>query len=132
MSSHFPDKGILWRVWNDDTRSEIAQRKWPVLLFVMDRQPVIWPYLKQIIEEMPANAQLRELLRKYYPALLIEADALPEELNALGAGSRYHIAVLSPYGLTPMATIDPMSGTAAEVIDEIVLILERLIEVWRS
>lgn len=132
MSSHFPDKGILWRVWNDDTQSEIAQRKWPVLLFVVDRKPVIWPCLKQILEDMPANATLRELLRKHYPAVLIEASKLPEKLKALGAGSRYHIAVLSPYGLTPMVIIDPMSGTPEEIVDEIVLILERLVNAWRS
>jgi hypothetical protein len=29
--------------------------------------------------------------------LYIEADALPEELKELGAGRRYHIAILSPY-----------------------------------
>ena len=130
MSSHFPDKGILWRVWNDETQTEITQRKWPVLLFVIDRQPVIWGCLKKILEDMPANTKLRELLRKHYPALLIEADALPEQFKGLGAGIRYHIAVLSPYGMTPMVTIDPMSGTPADVIDEIVLILERLINVW--
>ena len=132
MAAVFPDKGILWRVWNDDTRLEIAQRKWPVLLFVMDRKPIIGPCLKQILGDMPANAKLRELLRKHYPALLIEADSVPVELAGLGAGSRYHIAVLSPYGLTPLITVDPMKGTAAEIIDEIVMILERLVDAWRG
>jgi len=131
MSPNFPDTGILWRIWNDDTRREIAQRKWPVLLFVVDQRPVIWPQLKQILEGMPANTRLRELLGKHYPALLIEASNLPAELEALGAGSRYHIAVLSPFGLTPMATIDPVSGTPEEIINEIVLILERLVKAWR-
>src|SRR6266478_824900 len=130
MSSRFPDKGILWRVWNDDTRREIEQRACPVLLFVLDRTPAVWPWLKQIFEDMPADARLRELLRKPYVGLLIEADAIPEELKALGAGSRYHIAVLSPYGLTPMVIIDPTSGTPADVIGRIVAVLERLIGVW--
>ena len=130
MTLHFPEKGILWRVWNDDTRNEIEQRQRPVLVFVVDRELVVWPYLNQIFEDMPANAKLRELLRRFYPALLIDAAALPEQLRALGAGSRYHIAVLSPYGLTPMVIIDPWSNKPAEVINEIVLILERLVDVW--
>ena len=127
----FPDKGILWRGLNDDTRAEIAQRKQPVLLFVLDRHPAVWPRLKQILEGLPANAKLRELLRRSFPALVIEADDLPEELKAFGAGTSYQIAVLSPSGLTPMVTIDPMKGTAGDVISEIVCILERLVSVWR-
>jgi len=63
--------------------------------------------------------------------LLIKADAMPEELEVLGAGSRYHIAVLSPYGLTPMVVIDPARGTPADIIGEIVAVLERLIDAWR-
>ena len=100
------------------------------MLFVLDRTPAVWPWLKQIFEDMPADARLRELLRRPYVGLLIEADAIPEELKALGAGSRYHIAVLSPYGLTPMVIIDPTSGTPADVIGRIVAVLERLIGVW--
>ena len=63
--------------------------------------------------------------------MLVKADAVPQRLKELGAGSRYHIAVLSPYGLTPMVTIDPVSGKPAEVVNKIVLILERLIDIWR-
>ena len=81
---------------------------------------------------MPANAKLRALLDEFFLALFIKAEALPEYLKELGAGSRYHIAVLSPYGLTPMVTIDPVSGKPAEVVSRIVLILERLIGIWRS
>ena len=131
MSSHFPDKGILWRIWNDDTRSEIAQRRFPVLLFVLDRRPAIWLQLKQIFEGMPGNVGMRELLRRDYPAVVVEASDIPEELAVLGAGSQFHIAVLSPYGLTPMVVIDPTLGTSAEIIDEIVLILEQMKNVWR-
>ena len=78
---------------------------------------------------MPANTKLRALLRESYPAVYIEADALPEELKELGAGRGYHIAILSPYGLTPIVTIDPVSGKPAEVVSEIVSILERLLTV---
>jgi hypothetical protein len=127
-ASEFPDKGILWRGWNDATLSIINEKQRPVLLFVTD--PFVWPFLREIFKAMPTNTKLRTLLHDSYPALYIEADALPEELKALGAGSRYHIAILSPYGLTPIVTIDPVRGKPAEVISEIVLILERLLTVW--
>jgi hypothetical protein len=132
MSTHqFPEQGILWRSWCDETLRHIEEKKRPVLLFVPDLDPFVWPFLREIFREMPANAKLRALLHEFFPALFIKADALPEELKALGAGSRYHIAILSPYGLTPMVTIDPVTGKPAEVVNEIVSILERLLEVWR-
>ena len=64
--------------------------------------------------------------------MFIEVDSIPPDLKALGAGSNYHIAVLSPHGLTPMVTIDPVSGKPAEVVSRIVLILERIIGIRRS
>src|SRR5439155_20096804 len=91
-----------------------------------------WPFLKAVLRAMPASARLRELLHERYPALFLEADALPEELKLLGAGDRYHIAVLSPAGLTPMITIDPVHGAPTEVVAEIVRVLERLDEVRRA
>jgi hypothetical protein len=129
--SEFPDKGILWRGWDDATLGIINEKQRPVLLFVADPDPVVWPFLRDIFKEMPANARLRTLLHESYLALYLEANALPEDLEALGAGSRYHIAILSPSGLTPMITIDPMGGTPVEVVNEIVSILERLLAVWR-
>ncbi len=130
-ASEFPDKGILWLKWNDATLRVINEKQRPILLFVADKDPFVWPFLREIFKLMPANMKLRALLHESYPALYIETDELPEDLKALGAGSRYHIAILSPHGLTPMVTIDPVSGKPAEVIDEIVLILERLLDVWR-
>lgn len=129
-ASEFPDKGILWLRWNEAALRAINERQRPVLLFVADKDPFVWPFLREIFKEMPVNAKLRTLLHESYPALYIEADELPEELKALGAGSRYHIAILSPYGLTPIVTIDPVSGKPAEVVNEIVLILERLLTAW--
>ena len=129
--SEFPDKGILWRGWDDTTLSIISERQRPVLLFVADTDPAIWPFLREVLREMPANAKLRGLLHESCPALFIKAEELPEDLKALGAGSRYHIAILSPHGLTPIVTIDPVTGKPTAVVDEIVLILERLLAVWR-
>jgi hypothetical protein len=129
--SEFPQRGIRWRGWNDETLQLIRERGYPVLLFVADPRAIAWPLLEAVFRAMPKNAVLRELLHERYPALFIEADALPDELKLLGAGERYHIAVLSPAGLTPMITIDTSRRTPAETVEEIVRILQRLDEVWR-
>jgi hypothetical protein len=128
--TQFPEKGILWRGWGDETLRDIAQRAQPVLLFVADPASFVWPFLREIFKAMPANGQLRALLHESFIALHINADALPEFLKELGAGSRFHIAILSPYGLTPMATFDPVHGNPAEVVDEIALALERITPFW--
>jgi len=126
-----PADGILWRGWSDETLRDIAERARPVLLFVADPDPWIWPFLRETFKAMPANASLRKLLHESFIALFIKADELPQELESLGAGSRFHIAILSPYGLTPMITINPVHGSPAETVNEIVRVLERLAATWR-
>ena len=126
----FPDKGILWRGWDDDTLRIIQEKNRPVLLFVADTDPFVWPFLREIFKAMPASARLRQLLNDFYPALFIKADAIPADLTTLGAGSNYHIAVLSPYGLTPMVTIE-IQRSPEKVVHTIVEILERLVDAWR-
>jgi hypothetical protein len=88
------ERGILWRGWNDEMLRLIQERGYPALLFVADPHAIAWPLLEAVFRAMPKNAVLRELLHERYPALFIEADALPDELKLLGAGERYHIAVL--------------------------------------
>ena len=127
----FPDRGILWLRWNDDTPRIINEKQLPVLLFVANPDPPVWPFLRETFKELPKNAKLRDLLHERCPALYIEAKELPEELKLLGAGSRYNIAILSPSGLTPLITIDPLAGTPAEIVDRIVAILERVLAAWR-
>jgi hypothetical protein len=126
----FPDQGILWRGWNDDTLRVIQEKNRPVLLFVADADPFVWPFLREIFKAMPANARLRDLLSDFFTAMFIKADSIPPDLKALGAGSNYHIAVLSPYGLTPLVTID-VQHSPTEVVSTIVEILERLVDTWR-
>ena len=75
-TSQFPEEGILWRDWSDETLRAIEEKKWPVLLFVADPEPTVWPFLREIFKEMPANARLRVLLHEFYPAVFIQADAL--------------------------------------------------------
>src|SRR5215469_8409715 len=111
----FPDDGILWRGWNEETLRLIAERGRPALLFVADPDPLVAPFLRETFKAMPANARLRELLREFYTPLFIEAPTLPDDLKAFGAGSRYHVAVLSPYGFTPIAWVN-VQRTPEEVI----------------
>lgn len=127
----FPDAGIVWRKWNAETEAELAQRAHPILLFVADPDPMVFPFLRAIFQAMPANARLRDLLRGEFPALYVEAGAIPEALSAFGAGRQYHIAVLSPHGLNPLVVFDPVRGDAAALVAEIVSVLERLLLAWR-
>ena len=122
--------GILWRGWNEETLRLVAERERPVLLFVADPDPLVWPFLREAFKAMPANPQLCELLHDFYTPLYIEAASLPEDLAAFGAGSRYHVAVLSPYGFTPLVWIDVLRPPH-EVIASIVDTLERLADAWR-
>ena len=131
MSSFdFPEKGILWRGWNDQTLGVIQEKNRPVFLFVADSDPLVAPFLKAIFKVMPGNEKLRGLLQEFFLAVFIEVDSVPGDLKLFGAGSRFHIAVLSPTGFTPMVTFDPVSGSPEKVVDEIVTVLERLRKVW--
>jgi len=128
--AEFPEKGILWRGWNDETLRRIQEKQWPVLLFVADPDPVVRPFLREIFKAMPANSRLRDLLHDFFVPLLIEAESLPEDLKAFGAGSKYHIAVLSPHGLTPLVTIG-VHRRPDDVVTTVVETLERLVHIWR-
>jgi hypothetical protein len=126
----FPDGGILWRGWDEATLRLVAERQRPVLLFVADPDPLVFPFLRETFKAMPANARLRELLHEFYTPLYIEARALPEDLKAFGAGSRYHVAVLSPYGFTPLVWVNILQAPD-KVIATIVDTLERMADAWR-
>ena len=125
-----PGGGILWRGWNEETLRLVQRRERPVLLFVADPDPLVWPFLREIFKAMPASAKLCELLRDFYTPLYVEASSLPDDLAAFGAGSRYHVAVLSPYGFTPLVWIDVLRAPD-KVIAAIVDTLERLADAWR-
>ena len=85
----FPDKGILWRGWNDDTLRIIQEKSRPVLLFMADTDAFVWPFLREIFKAVPANVRLRELLNDFYSAVLVKADSIPVDLEELGAGNKY-------------------------------------------
>ena len=127
----FPDAGIVWNKWNAETAITLTRRERPILLFVADPEPIVFPFLRETFKVMPTNARLCELLHDEFPALYVEAGAIPDELADFGAGRQYHIAVLSPYGLNPLVVFDPVRGDAAAVVAEIVAVLERLLPAWR-
>ena len=129
-SPAFPDDGILWRGFNDDTLRIISERQNPVLLFVRDTDPLVWPFLREIFKTLPKNERLRDLLHERCVAVYAEVETLPEEQKQLGAGSRYFIAILSPFGLTPLVTVDPMGGTPTEIAERIAALLARIMETW--
>jgi hypothetical protein len=127
---HFPEGGILWRRWSAATAREIADRGRPVLLFVADTLHSLWPFPRAIFAAMPANARLRALLDGEFLGLYLEASETPEEIGVFGAGSRYHIAILSPRGFNALVTFDPVADDPARLVGEIVLVLERLLETY--
>ena len=126
----FPEDGILWHEWNDETIRMIEERDRPVLLFVSNPDPSVAPFLKGVLQAMPLNEKLRGLLHDYYIALMVHIDSMPEYLADLDAGSRYHIAVLSPAGLTPIVTIDPLGGRPEEIAETILKVLQKLQDVY--
>ena len=125
-----PGSGIVWRGWNEETLRLVQERERPVLLFVADPDPLVWPFLRETFKAMPGNARLRDLLREFYTPLYVEAASLPDDLKAFGAGSRYHVAVLSPYGFTPLVWVNVLRPPD-EVIATIVDTLERMQDAWR-
>ena len=127
----FPRDGILWRKWGKEAVDEILAKDRPVLLFVADRDPLLFPFLREIFRSLPKNEKLRQILHKEIIGLFLEADAVPEnELGLYGAGKNYHLAILSPSGFTPMVTFPFHVCTPSEVVEQIVVALERLLETW--
>jgi hypothetical protein len=126
----FPKDGILWHEWNDETIRMIEERDRPVLLFVSNPDPLVAPFLKGVLRAMPLNEKLRDLLHHYYIALMVHTDSMPEYLEELDAGSRYNIAILSPAGLTPMVTIDPLGGKPEEIVETILKVLQKLQDIY--
>jgi hypothetical protein len=103
-----------------------------VLLFVADTDPLVHPCLRGFFYAAPKNERLRALLHNEIIGLFVEANAVPqEELGLCDAGSGYHLAILSPSGLTPLVTFAVQKGDPEKIVDEVVLVLERLLDGWQ-
>ena len=130
----FPEKGILWRKWSAETAQAIAQaiaqKARPVLVFVADPDPRVFPFLREIFKAMPRNARLRETLLDDFIALYLEKNSLPDEVGLYGAGADYHIAILSPSGLTPLVTFGLKDRSPPDIVAGIVAAFEGLRPVW--
>lgn len=128
--SNFPDDGIAWHGWSEATVRKIVEKDMPVLLLVMDPDPTMAPFLHSFLDAAPKNARLRELLHREFMALYVPLEVLPEELSLCGAGSRYHLAILSPTEFTPLVGFHAQMCEASEVAEQIVVALEGLLQSW--
>ncbi len=122
-----PEDGILWRGWNEETIGLIKEKSRPFLVFVTDPRPDVAPSLKKLLKALPENPALRELLKEQVSVLLTHSAA-PEPFKSLGAGETFHVAVFAPTG-TPLVTFK-LAGETSALVDEIVLVLEKLRETW--
>jgi hypothetical protein len=62
--------------------------------------------------------------------MLLEADSMPEYMDDLGAGSDYHIAILSPAGLTAMRVFDYVTGEPEALVEKIAAAMEAIAPLW--
>jgi hypothetical protein len=123
--------GIVWLRWESASLDFIAEQGRPVFLFVGDLDPAVAPYLQALLRALPKNEKIRRLLGHEFPALFIESNAaVPEELAAFGAGDAFHVALLSPAGLTPLFTFNYVNDNADELAGTIGDALERLAGIW--
>jgi len=114
----FPKEGIAWHDY-DGTISLLKKKARPVLLFVLDTDGTRFPFLREILLAMPRNEMLRKLLDGPCVAMLLKSDAIPGYMQDLGAGSSFHSAILSPVGLTPLATFDHVTGQPQALVQDI-------------
>jgi len=125
------DRTIPWRHWDEATLDFIQEKGQAVFLFVATSDAAAAPHLNAVLQAMPGNAKLCRLLREHFTPLLVDTDAaMPEYLAWIDAGSAFQLGVLSPVGLTPIATIDPTHRSVDEVVDVTVEVLERLAGIW--
>ena len=130
--SELPNDGIIWRSY-DQTLRLVKENPRPVLAFVLDDDGTCWPFLREIFRVLPQNEQMRELLNGPCVPMLLKADALPpylQELATLGPVKGYHIAILSPAGLTPIRIFDYVTGNPEALVGEIAHTLEQVVRIW--
>jgi len=88
--------------------------------------------LREIFKTLPEHAELRHVLNGPCLPMLLKADALPPYLKELGAGQSYHIAILSPAGLTPLAIFDHVTGDPKSLATNIADCLEKVSRLWSA
>jgi hypothetical protein len=121
--------GIRWRDYDGIIRL-LKEKPRPVLVFVLDNDGTRFPFLREILSAMPRNEKLRTLLNGSCAAMLLKSDSMPGYMRDLGAGSSYHLAILSPAGLTPLVTFDYVTGQPEKLVKEIANALEAVSKSW--
>jgi hypothetical protein len=96
----------------------------------LDNDGTRFPFLQEIFSVMPRNEKLRTLLNGSCAAMLLKSESMPGYMRDLGAGSNYHLAILSPAGLTPLVTFDYMCGQPEKLVEEIAKALEAVSPFW--
>ncbi len=124
-----PKEGIYWRDY-DGIIQLLQEKARPVLLVVLDTDGTRFPFLREIFRAMPRNEKLRTLLKGPCAAMLLKSDAMPEDMGDLGAGDSYHLAILSPAGLTPLVTFDYVTGQPQKLVEKIADTLEAVSRSW--
>ncbi len=122
----FPDDGVAWLRWEPEVEADLVEKGAPILLFIADPMDPLLSLHAAIFRAIPKNARLRKLLHEQFSALYIEMSDVREEERAMGAGDRYHIAIVSPYGFNPLVTFDPTRGKPDEIVAEIAHVLEAI------
>ena len=79
---------------------------------------------------MTKNEKLRSLLNGPCAAMLLEVDSMPEYMGDPGAGSDYHIAILSPAGLTAMRIFNYVAGEPEALVEKTASALEAIAPLW--
>jgi hypothetical protein len=125
----FPNEGILWRSY-EDTIALLKDKTRPVLAFVMDFDGIRWPFLREVFRAMPANEKLRDFLHCSCVAMLLKIDSMPRDMAEMGAGSDFHIAILSPTGLNPMTIFNYITAEPEALVEEIAKALEAMAPFW--
>jgi hypothetical protein len=129
-AAEFPKDGILWLGYDATIDLLNEERTRPVLAFVIDFDGTRWPFLREVFRAMPKNEKLRNLLDGPCAAMLLDAGSMPEYMDELGAGSDYHIAILSPAGLTPIRVFDYVTADPEALVEKIASALEAVAPLW--
>jgi hypothetical protein len=125
------EDGSYWLRWNDETLDLFAERRRPIVVLVDDRDPAISARVRALRAAMSEHPRLCALMGNQFHGVFVDADAIPEHLAWLDAGTAFHLAVLSPIGWTPIATIDIMRDDTEALVDQIAQALTGLDGIWR-
>jgi hypothetical protein len=122
--------GIHWLQWNDETLDVFARQRRPIVVLVDDRDQAVAARVGALRAAMSEHGQLCALMADHFHGVFVDADAIPEHLAWLDAGTAFHLAVLSPIGWTPIATIDLTHDDTGVLVELVAQTLAALEGIW--